>query len=128
VRFTPPFYPWTINQAEFWPWSSSGGLGFEVHVWDDNGTGGLPGSDLITPFLHQASATDQWEAVSLPSVTIESGDFYIGWVQPSGGLYYNARDDDATYTGRSYVFGSGGWVTLESLGDDHDMMIRQSCR
>jgi hypothetical protein len=129
VRFTPASYPWTFDQAEFWPWSSSGGLDFEVHVWDDDGPGGSPGSNLITPFVHHAVATDQWEEVGLPSIGIESGEFYIGWIQPVGGLYYNAIDGDLTPTGRSYILSSdGSWKNLTEIGEDRDMMIRQSCR
>jgi hypothetical protein len=93
-----------------------------------NGAGGLPGADLITLFVHTAINTDPWDLASLPSITIQSGDFHIGWIQTSGGFYDNAIDTDTTFTGRSYVFGSSGWVSLSPLGDDRDAMTRQRCR
>jgi hypothetical protein len=129
VKFTPTQYPWTFDLARFWPWSSSAGLDFEVHVWDDDGPGGLPGTDLMTPVSHHAGLADQWEAVGLPQITIESGEFYIGWIQPEGDLYYNGRDADATYTGRSYVFFLGeGWQNFSDAGVEYDLMVRQGCQ
>lgn len=129
VRFTPPSYPWTFDLARFYPYSGTLTLDFEVHVWDDNGPGGLPGSDLITPFVHHCSATEQWEAVNLPSITIESGDFYIGWIETSSGTYYNRTDNNPSYNGRSYWrFMDGSWYNFSDWFLSDNMMIRQGCQ
>jgi hypothetical protein len=132
VKFTPPTptsYPWTIDQVMFWPWSNSQSLDFEVHVWDDDGPGGMPGSELITPFIHSSSNTNQWESISIPKVTISSGEFFIGWIQVGDQLYYNAYDDSAVSQGRSYIKGSDGqWQNFLDLPNNNNMMIRQGCQ
>ena len=62
-------------------------------------------------------------------MTVQSGDFYIGWIQPAGGQYYNGRDDDGSYTGRSYLLSSdGNWQNVSEVGQEHDLMLRQGCR
>jgi len=129
VRFTPLSYPWTLDQAKFWPWSSSGSLDLEVHVWDDDGTGGLPGTDLISPIMHHCNSADQWENIDLPSTTIYEGEFYIGWIQTTSDLYYNGDDDDASYDGRSYVrYPDGTWENFSDLAKEENIMIRQGCQ
>jgi Zn-dependent metalloprotease len=129
LRFTPPSYPWTFDLAKFWPYSGSETLDIEVHVWDDDGPGGLPGSDLITPITHLCSATESWDNVSLPSITVDSGEFYIGWLQTTANTYYNGDDDDESSDGRSYVrFSDGTWYNFLDLGIYDNMMIRQGCQ
>ena len=129
VMFAPTSYPWAIDQASFWPWSSSQSLDFEVHVWDADGPGGLAGSDLITPFIHSSSNTDQWESVDIPAVTIFEGEFFIGWIQVGEQLFYNGSDDAATSQGRSYIKGSDGlWKNFLDIPNDDNMMIRQGCK
>jgi hypothetical protein len=131
LKFTPPSYPWTIDQAKFWPWSGSGTFDIEVHVWDDDGPGGLPGSDLIPPFVHHCVNSDGWETVNLPTgITITGGDFYIGWVQISpSDLFYNGYDGNTTYHGRSYVrYPDLTWKNFSELNEYQNMLIRQGCR
>jgi hypothetical protein len=129
VKFTPPSYPWTFDLARFYPYSGTLTLDLEVHVWDDNGPGGLPGSDLIPPFVHHCSATEQWEEVNLPSITIESGDFYIGWIETSSGTYFNRTDDNPSFNGRSYLRDTdGNWYNFVDWFLPDNMMIRQGCQ
>ena len=129
VRFTPPSYPWIFDLAKFWPYSDSGTLDIEVHVWDDDGPGGLPGSDLITPILHNCVGTEHWEDVNLPTITIDSGEFYIGWLQTTSLTYFNGDDDDVSSDGRFYVrFPDGSWMNSLDLDIYDNMMIRQGCQ
>jgi hypothetical protein len=133
VRFTPPSssYPWTIDRASFWPWSASPSLDFEVHVWDDDGPGGMPGTDLVTPLMHSSSNTDQWESINIPKVTIYEGDFYIGWIQVGDQLFYNGIDNTSSSQGRSYIIGTDGqWHNFQDLDppENRNMMIRQGCQ
>gem|GEM_PF-1471389 len=129
VRFTPPSYPWIFDLAKFWPYSGSETLDIEVHVWDDDGPGGLPGSDLITPILHNCVGTEHWEDVNLPTITIDSGEFYIGWIQTTSLTYYNGDDDDVSSDGRSYArFPDDTWFNFLDFGVYDNMMIRQGCQ
>jgi M6 family metalloprotease-like protein len=129
VRFTPPSYPWVFDLAQFWPGSMSETLDIEVHVWDDDGPGGMPGSDLIPPVAHNCTGVESWENVNLPSITIDSGDFYIGWFQTTAATYYNADDDDVSYDGRSYArFPDGTWFNYSDFLVYDNVMIRQGCQ
>ena len=131
VRFTPPVYPWTFDLAKFWPWSDTGTRDIEVHIWDDDGPAGLPGRDLITPFIHRAEGTGHWESVNLPVVTINTGEFYIGWIQKTADpfLYYNGSDDAESSNGRSYVrYPDGSWKNFLSIGQNDNIMIQQGCQ
>ena len=131
VKFTPPSYPWTIDRVLFWPWSETETMDVTVHVWDA-GADGLPGQTLIAPFRHSCVSTDTWEVVNLPtSITITSGDFYVGWVQstPGPALFYNGSDNDSIYDGRSFVrYPDGSWKNFSEIGQEVNMMIRQGCR
>jgi hypothetical protein len=128
VRFTPPSYPWVFNLAQFWAYANSDTLKMEVHVWDDDGPDGLPGSDLISPVAHKCTGAERWENVNLPSITIESGEFYIGWLQTGAATYYNGDDDDVSSDGRSYLRYDGDWYNFSDWGIFDNMMIRQGCR
>ena len=129
VRFSPPGYPWTFDLAGFWPWSNSETLDIEIHVWDDDGPGALPGSNLIPPFIHHCGGTEQWEDVNLPTITIDSGDFYIGWVQHDSSTYFNGDDNDPSSDGRSYLRDNAGlWNNFLNFWITDNLMIRQSCR
>ncbi len=129
VKFTPPGYPWTIGQACFWPWSGSASLDFEVHVWDDDGDSGLPGSDLFEPFIHSSSNTDQWECINIPSVTISEGEFFIGWTPVSEQYFYIGGDSDSSSQGRSFIKDSDGtWINFLDLPNTDNIMIRQECQ
>ena len=129
VRFTPPSYPWVFDMAQFWPGAISETLDIEVHIWDDDGPGGMPGSDLIPPIVHHCTGVEGWENVNLPSITIDNGEFYIGWFQTTAATYYNADDDDVSYDGRSYArFPDGTWYNYSDLLAYDNIMVRQGCQ
>ncbi|HHP7236659.1 MAG TPA: thrombospondin type 3 repeat-containing protein [Desulfobacterales bacterium] len=130
LKFTPPSYPWTIDRVQFWPWSDTGAMDVTVHIWDDDGPGGLPGQTLLPAFEHRCVNTDTWEPVDLPAgVTITSGSFYVGWVQSTASLFYNGSDNDSAYDGRSFVrYPDGSWKNFADIGREVNIMIRQGCR
>jgi hypothetical protein len=129
VRFTPPSYPWVFDLAQFWPYAFSETWDIEVHVWDDDGPAGMPGSDLIPPVAHNCTGVESWENVNLPSITIDSGEFYIGWLQTTAATYYNGDDDDVSYDGRSYArFPDGIWYSYSDLLVYDNIMIWQGCQ
>jgi hypothetical protein len=87
VKITPSEYPSQVKTARFYIWDATA-YPFELHVWDDNGGGGLPGTNLITPFtVDPVVASDvqdvKWFDIDLSSynITITSGSFYIGFRQ-----------------------------------------------
>ncbi len=79
VKITPLTYPSEIKRVKFYVPTSSGFCA--VRIWDDNGTDGLPGTELTTPQTVVMQLAQGWNVKELSSlgITIESGDFYIGW-------------------------------------------------
>lgn len=93
-----------------------------VHVWDDNG--GLPGNDIITPFLVRPEAnlveTSRMTRVDLRPYSAQlsnlTGDFHIGFTVPDSAVIhtYNVPTSAA---GRSSVF-NGTWAA-DAANDYH---------
>ena len=81
VKFTPSSYPVDLYRASFYCVGTSTGVGL-VNVWDDDGDDGLPGTLLVENFP-TTFAGGSWTPIPLSSygVVIESGSFYVGWVE-----------------------------------------------
>lgn len=87
---------------------------FEFHVWDDNG--GVPGDDLITPFMVTPEAT---LANNSPMTRIDlrpyaaqlddiQGDFYIGFLIPTG--IVACTETSPGSFGQSYAWNGASWT------------------
>ncbi|HOH91678.1 MAG TPA: carboxypeptidase-like regulatory domain-containing protein, partial [Bacteroidales bacterium] len=99
---------------------------FQIAVYKDDGTMGLPGTELAV--VDVTPANYGWIPFSFnPPVTIQSGNFYIGMIQ--GGNYPNCAPiaiDESNPSMRSYsrfVTGNGPWVP----SGYNDFMIRAFC-
>jgi len=78
VKFTPSGYPADLYRASFYMVGTSNGVGL-VHVWDDDGENGMPGTILLEAFPI-TFVGDTWKYVSLSdfNITITDGSFYVG--------------------------------------------------
>ena len=78
VKFTPSGYPADLYRASFYTSGSTNGVGL-VHVWDDDGENGSPGTILLEP-LPITFVGNTWKYVSLSdfNITINDGSFYVG--------------------------------------------------
>ncbi|MBN2136863.1 MAG: S8 family serine peptidase [Sedimentisphaerales bacterium] len=121
VQFTPDAYPATLSTARFYVWDTTT-YPFELHIWDDTGDDGLPGTELISPFVvdpvvPSGASPDMdpniaWFDIDLSAhdIVIDDGGFYIGWKQLEEGknnqvgLDMNGSD---TYD-HGWVY--GGWI------------------
>ncbi|MEK6876939.1 MAG: S8 family serine peptidase, partial [Nanoarchaeota archaeon] len=133
VRFTPSTYPVKIKTARLFVDTLKS---FEFHVWDDNGIGNIPKSNLITPFTATPPVADTWFDIDLSSynIVIESGNFYIGWIETwgTGGPPSSIRnnlgfDTSLPHDVRSWVYDRSSWASLTDYGspyDTYDLMIR----
>lgn len=112
VRFTPGQYLFNLTQVRI-RISSTPGVA-EVHVWDDDGTDGKPGSDLITPF--NTSFTTSWNDILLnESVTVSSGDFYVGFRQLGSTENALSMDNNTPIDNRT-LYGAGStWNPLTAM-------------
>jgi len=86
---------------------------FEFHVWDD--AGGIPGVDMITPFMVQPAATNENNSpmtlIDLRDYANELsgllGNYYIGFMVPEDTVKITMANPIAY---RSYVYTGGAWA------------------
>jgi hypothetical protein len=93
----------------------------EFHIWSD--AGGVPGEDLITPFMVTPEATvdnnSPMTRVDLRSYSAElsnvQGDFFIGFMVPAGNVH--CTESSPGSFGQSYVWNGSAWA--EDAADFH---------
>lgn len=106
--------------------SESANSPIEIHVWDNDG--GLPGQDVITPFMaeHEATLdnTTPMTRIDLRPYSGElsnlSGDYFIGFIVPEG-VAHTTISDPGMF-GRSYRYMDGEWQAYlgsNGYGDIH---------
>jgi carboxypeptidase family protein/type IX secretion system substrate protein len=91
---------------------------FEFHVWADNG--GVPGDDLITPFVISPEAsydnTSAMTRVDLRDYAADLnnivGDFYVGFLANTGGEYgiVHCTITQPGDFANSFLFDGAGWT------------------
>jgi subtilisin family serine protease len=113
-RFTPSSYPVTVDKALMYVGSAtpSWPKTFTYYIYDDNGTGGAPGTQLATGSATMRRASNVqygYKVVDLSGhgVSITSGDFYIGFQVPDTDFLYVA--DNTAPSGRGWYNDGGGW-------------------
>jgi len=117
LKFTPSGYPCTINEVMVHIWDGTWPAGdvfnpMEVVILDDDGSGGMPGTELGSIEVTPTSAN--WVTVDLSSlnVTISDGEFYIANRQIS--VYPDCPPTgiaEGTPQNRSYSYTGGAWGT-----------------
>jgi parallel beta-helix repeat protein len=125
VRMTPQSYPYYPSIVRLFP-SPYGDSTITVKVWDDDGPRGMPGKVLGSVSVN-VTATNDWFEVDMSSLDlkINSGSFYVGWLEGDT-VYYNGVDNDPPYYGRSWVYSpsSGAWNSFEYYGILANLMIQ----
>jgi len=107
VRFAPSSYPANVESTSFYFYNpSSTTTDVDVVVYDDNGTGGLPGMQLFRKTLTYVPSG--WITVGITGVVINSGEFYIAIEKNDTNQYI--LQDDSDSTGRSYYDIGSGWT------------------
>jgi len=142
-KFTPSSYPASIGTACFAFGGTNGvtSLAFEIVVFDDNGPGGAPGTELgalavtATGIPPYPVASPVWQSFDLSSLytTIDAGSVYVGlrW-QPTNPqnvyvLADESTDRPAGHAGGYYwnYSGAGDWRPTQSpFGQYRAMLIR----
>ncbi len=100
---------------------------FEFHVWADNG--GVPGADLITPFIVSPEAsytnTSAMTRIDLRPYADDladiQGNFYIGFLANTGGEYgvVHCTITQPGFWPNSFAFDGTGWAALDGFSDYH---------
>jgi len=115
VKFTPSGYPADLFRASFYTTGATNGVGL-VHVWDDDGENGSPGTILLEG-LPITFTGNTWKYVSLSdfNITITDGSFYVGMRQtdqtPTIGI---DTDNPSTYSFFNINDGNG-WQSSDDL-------------
>lgn len=120
VEFVPPVYPVAVTRTALFVTNSSGGT-FDGVIYDDDGPGGSPGTELWR--CHVTSTHFGWNTVAVPadSVIIRAGSFFVGcW---SSGLGYGADNTSAHGIARRSWEYLSGWGQ-NKWWDNANVMIR----
>lgn len=123
VRFTPSDYAARILKVQFYAYNEGGST--QVRFWDDDGEGGMPGSELGAPVTLEAVSAGWNETdVSDSNLVIHEGDLYVGLSEtadsPNLGL-----DQGTDVMGRSLYQAPGeSWAPISDLGYAANLMIR----
>ena len=121
VRFTPSAYPANVESTTFYFYNPDDKTtNVDVVVYGDNGTGGLPGTQLFRKTLTYVPSG--WITIGITGVVINSGDFYIAIEKndTAQSLYQDYPD----FTGRSYHDTGSGWT----VDTDYMTYIRANVR
>ncbi|MCJ7729963.1 MAG: right-handed parallel beta-helix repeat-containing protein, partial [Sedimentisphaerales bacterium] len=123
VRITPQSYPCYLTHIRLFPYED---CTITVKVWDNDGPRGLPGTVLCSVNA-DVKATGDWFDVDISSfgLKIDSGSFYVGWVEGDS-IYYNGLDLDPPYYQRSWAYfpSYDMWVPFEGAGLLANLMVR----
>jgi hypothetical protein len=124
VRFTPEVHNARLRSAAIVLGDT---CAFELCILDDNGPGGRPGSDLITPVRVEPRTAFGFQRVDLRPFELEvtSGDFYVGVIGLPGSTLTVGLDLTPPIDGRGYLFDQGAWQAFDDIGlGDVDLMFR----
>lgn len=99
-----------------------------VHIWSSSG--GLPGTDLVTPKkVFPAATLSNTSAVTVVDFRSDStalsgltGDIFIGYTVPSGGAWATITQPSSIM--RSYKYSSTGWAAASGTSGNSDFHFR----
>lgn len=107
VKFTPSTYPVTLKRVRFRLLTTTS-TQFDIRVYDDNGAGGIPGTQL-TPSSSTTLSTGNtwiWKWYDISPITITSGSVYVGIYWTQAPVYVQA---DTSSSGHSWWHNGTSW-------------------
>jgi hypothetical protein len=120
-QFVSPVYPCRISQLRFYIYSTTGGTGMTAKIYND--AGGVPGTEVFSQAMSTLVGAD-WNTLTVnPPVVIDSGAFYVAWMQADSlttfGVDTNATEGSSR---RGWEY-SGSWAEFR-YGQLQNPMIR----
>jgi hypothetical protein len=85
-KYIPPYYPCKIESARFyfdaWPSGTTYTFGVVAAILDDDGVGGLPGTEIAKDSLLGLGPGEWWLTIDLSNqnAIFDSGAFYVEWI------------------------------------------------
>lgn len=123
VYFKPPVYPYTIAQLEYYIVSNLGD-GYTAQIYDDDGMGGGPGTQLFNTNVPSASVlAGTWNTVPVSTpVTLNDGGFYVVWLQGGPNIFLG-YETAGPRSRHNYEILDGSWATYRD-NNAQDFYIR----
>ena len=112
VKFTPLVYPSKLIRLKYFMEGITGGVAVK-QIWDDNGTGGLPGTNLGASYM--VSLAPGWNEINVATenLTISEGSFYVGYMEtPNTPPFGIDSDSPPDY---SFVNYTGNWEPFSNI-------------
>lgn len=82
--FTPPYVPFKITDVRYYLYPSSwppvGGNEFRIVVYDDNGPGGVPGTELYNQVVNGIRGQLNIFDLSESNIVLPDGSFFVGYI------------------------------------------------
>jgi len=99
----------------YWPWPDGVHQAIELQVWDDTGSGGLPGT-----MLFNARVTPTDEAHAFPGIAAPANAFYVAQNQldPYPGCEGQNVDGALNYADQMFAEIAGVWQNYTSISGD----------
>lgn len=127
-RITPSAYPATLTAVKIYFRSGQGinaGSTFTIQIGVNAGGDADINGTQFQPTSATVQALDQFTTYTVPSVTINSGDFVVGFRYTSTGAAFPfSLDQTQPSRQRSYVSTGGSFVLVDSVGFPGNLGIR----
>ncbi len=109
VKFTPQSYPVSFEALKIYlDKTGTSGTAAQFAIYDDNGTGGTPGTRMA--YKNKSGLVAGFNTIIFSStVTIDEGSFWVTYKRYGNGLKVGV-DKDAPIDGHTYVQTGSGWV------------------
>jgi len=108
--FYPPYLPFQVTAVKYFlydnTWPVPGGTEFRVVIYDDDGTGGGPGTELYNQVVNGVRGAWNTFDVSNANIVLQDGSFFVGYIftqigTASPGL---GCDDDPPIAGENVTY------------------------
>lgn len=123
VHFVPPIYPYNVTSLQYYI-ASNVSHGYIAQIYADDGPNNTAGTQLFTTTVASGSVVaSSWNTVNVTStVTINSGGFYVVWLQ-GGTTIFLGTETAGARSHRNYEILDNSWATFR-YDDSQDAMIR----
>lgn len=127
VKFTPPSYPVDLDTVAIYLADSLHPTNMALHIYKDDGPGGLPGTILWADTFAIPDEDGAWRvgfyAFSIsPSIKIESGSFYVVGIQIEEGFLVFFAAADPPYSRQSWEVLDGTFAPYRG-NEEGDVVI-----
>ncbi len=123
-RFVPPLYPVQIDEIWFYIAGAGGTQPFTAKIFDDDGVGGMPGTELFSQDVDAPVSGAYPVNTTAANIIIEDGAFFVSWHMVGEGTPAIGLDQSPEQMGSRQAWEyTGVWAPFRQ-GETDDCMIR----